>query len=130
MYFASYSHLKKVVADENGKNSVPSLLLAGTAAGVVCAAAVTPADVIKTRLQAQASRVPGEGQAFYKGIPDCFVRTLSEEGPKALFKGVVPRVLIVSHRLPILYSICKFSPFGLLFILTLFFRLHPCSVSR
>lgn len=129
MYFASYSHLKKVVADENGKNSVPSLLVAGTAAGVVCAAAVTPADVIKTRLQAQASRVPGEGQVFYKGIPDCFVRTLSEEGPKALFKGVVPRVLIVSHTLYSIY--CKYFTLRSSFLLlTLFFRLHLCSVLR
>eukprot|EP01102_Stenamoeba_stenopodia_P006676 TRINITY_DN1851_c0_g1_i1.p1 TRINITY_DN1851_c0_g1~~TRINITY_DN1851_c0_g1_i1.p1 ORF type:complete len:336 (-),score=74.32 TRINITY_DN1851_c0_g1_i1:168-1142(-) len=95
-YFASYSHLKKVFADENGKNSVPSLFIAGTSAGVICAGGVTPADVIKTRLQAQANRTPEPGVVFYKGIRDCFVRTLREEGPKALFKGVTPRVLIVA----------------------------------
>jgi len=44
------------------------------------------------RLQVQTA----EGSVAYKGIVDTFSRTLKEEGFRALFKGAVPRMLIVS----------------------------------
>lgn len=47
------------------------------------ASLVTPADVIKTRLQVAARA----GQTTYSGVVDCFVKILREEGPKALWKG-------------------------------------------
>lgn len=46
-----YAHTKAKLADEGGYNTPLSLLLAGAIAGVPAAALVTPADVIKTRLQ-------------------------------------------------------------------------------
>ena len=51
IYFPTYAALKTAFADENGKTSALSLLLAGSIAGIPAAALVTPADVIKTRLQ-------------------------------------------------------------------------------
>lgn len=51
IYFPSYAHVKASLADENGYNHPLSLLLAGCIAGVPAASLVTPADVIKTRLQ-------------------------------------------------------------------------------
>lgn len=50
---------------------------------------VTPADVIKTRLQVQAKK----GQQTYNGIGDAFRKILKEEGPKAFFKGGLARIL-------------------------------------
>jgi hypothetical protein len=47
------------------------------------ASLVTPADVIKTRLQVAARA----GQTTYSGVIDCFRKILREEGPKALWKG-------------------------------------------
>ena len=47
------------------------------------ASLVTPADVIKTRLQVAARA----GQTTYSGVMDCFRKILREEGPKALWKG-------------------------------------------
>jgi hypothetical protein len=32
----------------------------------------------------------------YKGVVDCFSRTVKSEGYAALFKGVVPRVMVIS----------------------------------
>jgi solute carrier family 25 S-adenosylmethionine transporter 26 len=40
----------------------------------------------------------------YKGIGDCFRRMVKEEGPKALFRGVVPRVCWVSLGGAIFFS--------------------------
>ena len=50
---------------------------------------VTPADVIKTRLQVQAR----QGQQTYSGITDAFTKILREEGPRAFYKGGIARIL-------------------------------------
>ncbi|ETE63821.1 hypothetical protein L345_10412, partial [Ophiophagus hannah] len=52
------------------------------------ASLVTPADVIKTRLQVAARA----GQTTYSGVIDCFGKILREEGPRAFWKGAAARV--------------------------------------
>ena len=54
-------------------------------AGVPAAGLLTPADVIKTRLQVKARK----GQQTYNGIFDCFRKILQTEGPRAFWKGAV-----------------------------------------
>lgn len=44
---------------------------------------MTPADVIKTRLQVAARA----GQTTYSGVIDCFRKIMREEGFRALWKG-------------------------------------------
>ena len=51
IFFPCYAHFKPALADENGYNSPGSLLLAAALSGCPAASLVTPADVIKTRLQ-------------------------------------------------------------------------------
>ncbi|KAI8916150.1 mitochondrial carrier domain-containing protein [Gorgonomyces haynaldii] len=92
IYFPVYAHLKKDVFHENvnGKKlTIPELLTAGAIAGIPAAYLVTPADVIKTRLQVQARK----GETQYNGISDAFVKILREEGPRAFFKGGVARIM-------------------------------------
>lgn len=83
IYFPTYAHLKANFADENGYNHPLTLLLAGMMAGVPAAALVTPADVIKTRLQV----VARQGQTTYSGIWDAARKIHREEGQRAFWKG-------------------------------------------
>jgi Na+/H+-dicarboxylate symporter len=106
MFFPGYANLKLAFADQNGKNSLGSLLLAGGIAGGVSAGLAvrldvlagvciihvmqTPLDVVKTRLQLEG------GATKYKGFTDCIARVYKEEGFAALFHGAVPRMAVVA----------------------------------
>ncbi|GAB1867956.1 Calcium-binding mitochondrial carrier protein Aralar1 isoform X3 [Camponotus japonicus] len=88
IYFPMYAHTKVRLADEGGYNTPLSLLFSGAIAGVPAAALVTPADVIKTRLQV----VAREGQTTYNGLMDCARKIYKEEGVRAFWKGATARV--------------------------------------
>jgi hypothetical protein len=62
------------------------LFLSGAFAGATAAGLVTPADVVKTRVQVENSR--------YTSIPQCAATVLREEGIAAFWKGVVPRMAV------------------------------------
>ncbi|XP_068427865.1 calcium-binding mitochondrial carrier protein Aralar1 [Clinocottus analis] len=89
IYFPVYAHTKAKLADEDGSLGALQLLTAGAIAGVPAASLVTPADVIKTRLQVAARA----GQTSYSGVIDCFRKILREEGFQAFWKGAGARVL-------------------------------------
>ncbi|KAJ3383329.1 mitochondrial aspartate-glutamate transporter agc1 [Lobulomyces angularis] len=91
IYFPTYAHLKSSLFNEgkDGKKLAGwELLVAGAGAGVPAAYLVTPADVIKTRLQVAAR----SGETTYNGLVDCFTKIMKEEGPRAFFKGGVARI--------------------------------------
>ncbi|XP_049904568.1 electrogenic aspartate/glutamate antiporter SLC25A12, mitochondrial-like isoform X1 [Epinephelus moara] len=88
IYFPVYAHSKTALADEDGRLGALQLLTAGAIAGVPAASLVTPADVIKTRLQVAARA----GQTTYSGVIDCFRKILREEGFRAFWKGAGARV--------------------------------------
>lgn len=62
-----------------------TLLVSGAIAGVPAASLVTPADVIKTRLQV----VARTGQTTYSGLFDAARKIMAEEGPRAFWKGTL-----------------------------------------
>ncbi|KAJ2718546.1 mitochondrial aspartate-glutamate transporter agc1 [Coemansia sp. Benny D115] len=68
-----------------------SVLGGSTVAGIIAAGSVTPADVVKTRLQSSQQPTPA-----YRGVADCASRILKAEGPAAFFKGTVPRCLTMA----------------------------------
>uniref|UniRef100_A0AAQ4PR61 EF-hand domain-containing protein n=1 Tax=Gasterosteus aculeatus aculeatus TaxID=481459 RepID=A0AAQ4PR61_GASAC len=88
IYFPAYAHLKTQFADEQGRLGPLQLLTAGAIAGIPAASLVTPADVIKTRLQVAARA----GQTTYTGVLDCFRKIMREEGFRALWKGAGARM--------------------------------------
>ncbi|XP_028292633.1 calcium-binding mitochondrial carrier protein Aralar1-like [Gouania willdenowi] len=88
IYFPVYAHTKTALANEDGSLGPLQLLTAGAIAGVPAASLVTPADVIKTRLQVAARA----GQTTYSGVTDCFRKILKEEGFRAFWKGAGARV--------------------------------------
>ncbi|KAL9891727.1 calcium-binding mitochondrial carrier protein Aralar1 isoform X4 [Glossina fuscipes] len=88
IYFPTYAHTKALFADEDGYNHPLTLLAAGAIAGVPAASLVTPADVIKTRLQV----VARTGQTTYTGVWDATKKIMAEEGPRAFWKGTAARV--------------------------------------
>jgi len=93
IYFPAYAHLRDYFTSSLNETSSKTdrwtrTLLAGTLAGVPAASLVTPADVIKTRLQVEARK----GQDTYSGIVDCARKVYSQEGWKAFWKGTGARV--------------------------------------
>lgn len=88
IYFPAYAHTKAQLADDTGYNHPLTLLLAGAIAGVPAASLVTPADVIKTRLQV----VARAGQTTYNGVLDATRKIYKEEGFRAFWKGSIARV--------------------------------------
>lgn len=93
IYFPVYAHTKAKLADENGYNNAWSLLFSGIIAGVPAAALVTPADVIKTRLQV----VARAGQTTYNGLFDAARKIYAEEGFMAFWKGTMGNVYILIY---------------------------------
>ncbi|KND01105.1 uncharacterized protein SPPG_04194 [Spizellomyces punctatus DAOM BR117] len=107
IYFPTYAHLKKNLFNEgkDGKKlNALELLTAGAIAGMPAAYLVTPADVIKTRLQVAARK----GETTYTGINDAFVKILREEGPRAFFKGGLARVLRSSPQFGVTLACYEF----------------------
>jgi len=89
IYFPAYSGLKDFFTSPNGHLSIGYTFLAGFLAAIPAAGLTTPADVIKTRLQA---KMDGPGVP-YKGVSDAARRIYFEEGFTALWKGAGLRCL-------------------------------------
>ena len=94
--------------DERGSDIPPQVILGlGCVAGGAAAWATNPLEVVCTRLMTQA----GSGRtAQYAGIADCFVQVLRAGGRRALWAGVLPRMLYLIPYTSLhlgIYEVCK-----------------------
>jgi solute carrier family 25 citrate transporter 1 len=84
--FFWFNEYKKIVTSDGKKKMTPLLsLVGGMTAGIFSTLGNNPFDVVKTRMQAlDASK--------YSGTMNCFYKILTQEGPKAYYKGCLARM--------------------------------------
>ena len=87
--FPIWEGMKSYIATYQGYEATSfQAAVCGTISGSFAAAVTTPLDVIKTRLMLGTD---ANGKA-YNGLVNTFNRILSEEGWRAFFSGIAPRV--------------------------------------
>ncbi|KAH7547289.1 hypothetical protein FEM48_Zijuj01G0293900 [Ziziphus jujuba var. spinosa] len=113
-YFWTYEYVREQLhpgCRKSGQESLQTMLLAGGLAGVASWVCCYPLDVVKTRLQAQSPN----GPLKYKGIADCFRKSVEEEGYNVLWRGLgtaVTRAFVVNGAIFAAYEIalrCLFT---------------------
>ncbi|XP_070612587.1 mitochondrial glutamate carrier 2 [Erythrolamprus reginae] len=94
IYFPLFANLNKLgQKTSEEKASFFHSFLSGCAAGSLAAVAVTPLDVLKTRIQ---TLQKGLGEDTYNGIIDCARKIWIHEGPSAFMKGAGCRALVIA----------------------------------
>lgn len=77
--------------ESNAANS----FLCGLIAGSTMSVAITPPDIILTRLYNQPLNEHGKG-LYYSGVLDCMWKIIKTEGPMGLYKGFWPNYLRIA----------------------------------
>ncbi|KLU83669.1 mitochondrial carrier protein [Magnaporthiopsis poae ATCC 64411] len=92
--FMTYEFMRTHLTPEGDKNpNAARKLLAGAISGAVAQTCTYPFDVLRRRFQI--NTMSGMGYQ-YKSIPDAIKVILMQEGPKGLYKGIVPNLLKVA----------------------------------
>ncbi|GFO10583.1 tricarboxylate transport protein, mitochondrial [Plakobranchus ocellatus] len=100
MRFFVMETLKDWYRGDNKQKKVPTLVTGafGAIAGTISVYGNTPIDVVKTRMQ-------GLDAHKYKNTWDCAVKIMKNEGPRAFYKGTVPRLSRVTLDVAITFMI-------------------------
>lgn len=101
IYFPLFAHLsslgnslcKSDLAGHNDNSRLGINFVAGCVAAGTAAAAVNPADVVKTRLQVINT---GLNEERYNNLRQAFIQIYRKEGPRAFLKGVGCRVVYIA----------------------------------
>ena len=83
---AVYAEAKQRVRSSMGLDGIPLQFVSSLVASFVAVGLSCPADVLKSRMQ---NMHPGE----YKGVADCAVKMVRNEGVLALWKGYMPATI-------------------------------------
>ncbi|KAK9374417.1 mitochondrial carrier domain-containing protein [Lipomyces chichibuensis] len=81
--------------------------LLGSVAGALGATIVYPIDLVKTRMQNQRSKIPG--QLLYKNSWDCFRKVIHREGFAGLYSGLGPQLVGVAPEKAIKLTVNDFA---------------------
>lgn len=92
--FGSYGQICRWLchASKTKETTLTHVAVAGAGVGVVCAAVISPAELIKIRLQLQIA-APGTAGHMYKGPWDCARKIFQSQGFRGLCSGL-PATLI------------------------------------
>ncbi|XP_078479239.1 LOW QUALITY PROTEIN: mitochondrial glutamate carrier 1-like [Lampetra planeri] len=95
VYFPLFAHLHQLGQHSSENQTVPFYwsFVSGCLAGSIAAVAVSPCDVVKTRLQ---SLKKGANEETYNGVVDCVRKILRKEGPTGFLKGASCRALVIA----------------------------------
>lgn len=105
IYFSSFSSINSKLQTNSKMSKFQCNLCGGFISGAFAAYLATPFDVIKTRIQTNNA----SPSMVYNGWVDCLSKTLNNEGYQALFKGSIPRVLVVAPLFAIAQSVYFFG---------------------
>ena len=101
MYFSLKEYLI-----ENGGAKEPGIgtLLGCGALSSTCGMLVSyPLQLVRTRLQAQGLQLKGMPQ--YSGITDCVRKTVAQDGPLGLYRGIMPNMCKALPAISISYAV-------------------------
>lgn len=98
-FFQQLKRIRDRVSDRPARDLENSAL--GCIASTTTVCIMIPMDTIKTRLVTQ---VVGS-EAAYKGVADCAVRILREEGIRTFYRGLAPRLISVVPMIGIQFGI-------------------------
>lgn len=101
-YEAAKASLKELWPDKTKEERLFVHLTAGGAAGALASIITTPLDVVKTRLQCQG--VNGAERYGSSSIWEVMTKITKKEGPRALLRGMKPRVLFYTPAAAICWS--------------------------
>ncbi|XP_061651317.1 mitochondrial glutamate carrier 1-like [Phyllopteryx taeniolatus] len=95
IYFPLFAHLHQLGQHSSENPTAPFYwsFVSGCLAGSIAALAVSPCDVVKTRLQ---SLKKGTNEETYNGVVDCVGKIMRKEGPAAFLKGASCRALVIA----------------------------------
>lgn len=95
IYFSIYDSSKKYWTSKFPNWNFVSHSCSAITAGAVSATLTNPIWVVKTRLMLQTDM--GTSNVHYSGTLDAFRKIVSQEGPRALYSGLLPSLLGLTH---------------------------------
>ena len=95
IYFSIYDSAKKYWTSKFPHWNFVSHSCSAITAGAVSATLTNPIWVVKTRLMLQTDM--GTSNVHYSGTLDAFRKIVSQEGPRALYSGLLPSLLGLTH---------------------------------
>lgn len=111
VYFLSYERAREQLhpgCRKSGQESLMTMLVAGGLAGVASWVVCYPLDVMKSRLQAQSESYSEGIPPRYRGVIDCFRKSVEEEGYAVLWRGLgtaVSRAFLVNGAIFTAYEL-------------------------